>query len=246
MNTSADSLLRFAKIAEITYDNPDKAANKFKELNCDIVKFFDIHGAQAYLLIQHGTHVLSFRGTELKEPSDILADLTSGKNFEIDKLSGQAIGKVHVGFKKELDKLWPEIEKYVTDVRYLYVTGHSLGAAMATIAASRLHNKTVSLITFGSPRVGTKDFVENCKFLHYRVQNNCDDVTKVPLALMGFKHHGIHVYLDEQGIIRNYDTWQMIKDMIKSRITARGKGEKFIGLTDHFMANYIKKLSRTV
>lgn len=245
MNSSPDTFLRFAKIAEITYHNPDIAEAKFKEQGCDIIKFFDVDGAQGYLLNRFGSFILSFRGTEVSQPSDILADLKAGKNFEINKLTGRAVGKVHHGFKKELDKLWPEIEKQVVDIKYLYVTGHSLGAAMATIAASRLSDKIISLITFGSPRVGTKEFVNNCTFVHYRVQNNCDDVTKVPPTLMGYKHHGIHIYLDVNGTVRDYNTWQMIKDMIRSRIVSRIKRKRFIGLTDHFMGNYIKKLSAT-
>jgi len=41
-------------------------------------------------------HVLSFRGTEVSEPSDILADLKAGKNVE------PIGGKIHVGFKGEI------------------------------------------------------------------------------------------------------------------------------------------------
>ena len=43
-------LLVFAQIAEITYSNPKDSKNKFKALGYTIVEFFDIDGAQAYLL----------------------------------------------------------------------------------------------------------------------------------------------------------------------------------------------------
>ncbi len=122
-------LLIFANIAAITYEDPKTSKTKFKTLGYTIVEFFDIENAQAYLLKgSDGIHVLSFRGTEVTEPSDILADLKSGKNIE-------AIGgKIHVGFKGEINKLWPAIQKSVANINSLYVTGHSLGAAMATIA----------------------------------------------------------------------------------------------------------------
>ena len=239
-----ESLLRFAKIAKLTYEDPDIAKAHFKEIDCEIVKFFDVDDAQAYLLKQYGAYILSFRGTSSK--SDVLADIDAGKTFEIDKVSGVSVGKVHHGFKQELDKLWPEIYSHTSNISSLYVTGHSLGAAMATLAARRLYNKVLTVITFGSPRVGTQEFVNNCLFDHYRVQNNCDDVTKVPLLIMGFRHHGTHVYLDVNGKIRKFNIWQIIKDMIRSRIISRLKRKRFIGLTDHFMDNYISKLSKNV
>lgn len=232
-------LLKFANIAAITYDNPKDATKKFKAQGYDIVEFFNVKGAQGYLLKDsNDQHVLSFRGTEVSQPSDVLADLKAGKNIEA------AGGKVHVGFKGELDKLWPSIEKALANVDKVYITGHSLGAAMATIAASRIQNKVIALITFGSPRVGTSAFVNSLQVIHYRVQNNCDDVTKVPFRLMGFRHHGRHRYMNFYGEFRDLTGWQKIKDMIRSRRKARQKGEKFIGVFDHLMNNYIAKLNK--
>ena len=237
METS--QLLTFAHIASITYEDAKAAKPKFKALGYTVVEFFDIDNAQAYLLKgSDGTHVLSFRGTEVTEPSDVLADLTFGKNIE-------AIGgKIHVGFKGEINKLWPTLEKAMANIDSLYVTGHSLGAAMATIAAGRMQAKVIALVTFGSPRVGNKEFVNALKIQHYRVHNNCDDVTKVPFSLMGFAHHGTHVYMNYYGEFRNLTPWQQVKDMIRSRAKAYTKGQKFLGAYDHMMANYIAKLQK--
>jgi len=232
-------LLEFANIAQTTYDNPKTSKAKFKALGYSIVEFFDIDGAQAYLLTNGTITVLSFRGTEVTEKSDILADLKSGKNLEA------CGGKVHVGFKGEINKLWPTISKVLADnPGNLYVTGHSLGAAMATIAASRMQDRVTALITFGSPRVGNAEFVKSLTVEHYRVQNNCDDVTKVPFKLMGFAHHGTHKYMNFHGEFRDLTPWQQVKDMARSRLKARAKGQKYIGVFDHMMANYIAKLGK--
>lgn len=233
-------LLTFAKICEITYENPKTSTDKFKRLDFSIVNFFDHKGAQGYLLQNDVSkeYVLSFRGTEVTEPSDVLADLKVRKNAEA------SLGLVHRGFKKEIDKLWSLIINASADIDRLSVTGHSLGAAMATIAASRIQSKVEALVTFGSPRVGTKEFVNNLAVTHYRVQNNCDDVTKVPFLFLGFRHHGTHVYMNFHGELRTMTGWQRVKDMIRSRLKARLKGEKFIGVFDHLMANYIKKLEK--
>lgn len=234
-----NQLLTFAEIANITYEDAKAAKPKFKALGYTVVEFFDIDNAQAYLLKNSdGIHVLSFRGTEVSEPSDILADLKAGKNIE-------AIGgKIHVGFKGEINKLWPTLEKAVANIDSLYVTGHSLGAAMATIAAGRMQSKVIALVTFGSPRVGNKEYVACLTFPHYRVQNNCDDVTKVPFMLMGFAHHGTHMYINYHGAFRTLTPWQQVKDMIRSRAKAYIKGQKFLGAYDHAMANYIAKLQK--
>ena len=232
-------LLEFANIAQTTYENPKTSTAKFKALGYKIIQFFDIDGAQAYLLTNGTITVLSFRGTEVKEKSDVLADLEFGKNIEA------CGGKVHVGFKGEINKLWPSITATLADnPGNLYVTGHSLGAAMATIAASRMQDRVTALVTFGSPRVGNAEFVKSVAVEHYRVQNNCDDVTKVPFRLMGFEHHGTHKYMNFYGEFRDLSPWQRVKDMIRSRLKARAKGQKFIGVFDHMMANYIKKLEK--
>jgi triacylglycerol lipase len=238
METS--QLLLFANLSTITYEDPKQSKPKFKSFGFNVVEFFDIGGAQAYLLKDmNGMHVLSFRGTEVTQKSDILADLKAGKNIEA------CGGKVHVGFKGEINKVWPAIEKAIADVDKLYITGHSLGAAMATVAASRVQSKVTALITFGSPRVGDAEFVKSLTVEHYRVQNNCDDVTKVPFRLMGFRHHGTHKYMNFHGEFRDLTPWQRVKDMARSRMKARAKGQKYIGVFDHMMANYIAKLEKS-
>ena len=136
------------------------------------------------------------------------------------------------------------IIKAIANVGSLYVTGHSLGAAMATIASSRMQSKVTALITFGSPRVGNAEFVKSLNVEHYRVQNNCDDVTKVPFRFVGFRHHGTHKYMNYYGAFRDLTPLQRVKDMVRSRLKARSKGQKFIGVFDHMMANYIAKLEK--
>lgn len=86
------------------------------------------------------------------------------------------------------------IHKYwaYRDFRPLWLTGHSLGAALATVAAYRFMSIGVpvqGLITFGSPRVGTQIFTGYMlrRFIRagsrlnvIRFQNNNDGVTRIP------------------------------------------------------------------
>ena len=178
--------------------------------------------------------MLAFRGTEPTELSDLLADLNAIPR------GAMTHGLVHSGFRGEVDKIWDEIVKHHDKGhtgKTFYITGHSLGGAMATIATSRFEEFTQvkQLTTFGSPRVGTRKFVKNIATPHFRFVNNNDLVTKVPLALMGYKHHGQLQYINFYGNIRKLTAWQMIKDRWRG-----WKSGLLDGAADHGMDNYVR------
>jgi triacylglycerol lipase len=237
----------FAKMAQAAYLELKPGKIAFKELGYKVDKFYDIGGAEAYLVSNKEHRVLAFRGTEPKEKSDLLADLESGKNLE-------GTGKVHVGFKKYLNLLWPSITADISASKSklpMYVTGHSLGGAMATLAAGRLlasdylDAKPVALITFGSPRVGNAKYVNGtlADLTHYRVHNTNDAVPRVPTRWMGFRHQGTHIYLNYYGNIRNFHGWQLVKDQLRGRWKAIQKRQWFSDFYDHSMVNYVWKLN---
>lgn len=77
----------------------------------------------------------------------------------------------------------------------LYVVGHSLGGALATLCALDMKFtfklKDVRVYTFGSPRVGNKEFVDYFDWQvqeSFRMTHNRDIVPSVPLQIMGFRH----------------------------------------------------------
>ncbi len=149
--------------------------------------------------------VISFRGTEPDQVKDIVADAKFWRlSLEKDDRAatwGAGWGKVHRGFydahasvvgQKLLEKL-TEVEG--TDVG-IWVTGHSLGAALATLFTSRIlaqmergkRYRLMGLYTFGSPRVGNPDFAEKfdklAKQHNVAVQqfrNDQDVVTRIPV-----------------------------------------------------------------
>ena len=222
-----------AKLSRIAYEDGPEAKKQGKKLGFPGHEFFEYDGAQCHAFWNDDMFVLAFRGTEPDELSDVLADLNAIPR------GAMTHGLVHSGFRGECDNIWVDVSycQHLHQNRKLYITGHSLGAAMATIATSRFeeYTKVEQLTTFGSPRVGTRKFVKNISTPHKRFVNNNDIVTKVPLWLMGYKHHGVLQYINFYGNIRKLTTWQAIKDKWRGY-----KSGILDGALDHGMDNYVK------
>ena len=200
-------------------------------------KLIDKNGAQVLVAKNSKEIWFAFRGTEPSQMNDVAADLKISKNSAV---SG---GVVHSGFQEELDELWPAVLKELEannklkNPKKVYLTGHSLGAAMATIAATR--TEAECLYTFGSPRVGGKEFAKNLNCPHHRFVNNNDIVTKVPLKIMGFVHCGEERYFNAYGCERDPTYWQRWKDFFRGMWAGWKQGKIFDSLTDHGMDNYV-------
>ena len=228
---------KMAKLAGIAYLDEKPAKPKYKKLGYAGHNFIENDGAQCHAIWNDEEIVLCFRGTEPNEFSDILADL----NAWPDK--AQVGGRVHNGFQNELEKIWEDIIEIleVNKDKELYITGHSLGGAMATIAASRLKDEIEALYTYGSPRVGTRKFVKSFSNVeHYRHVNNNDVVTSIPLALMGYVHHCSPRYINYHGHIRPFTPWQRLKDKWRGRLASIKQWKPFDGASDHGMDYYIE------
>src|SRR6185369_11657761 len=98
-------------------------------------------------------------------------------------------GRVHHGFSSALKHTWGKVERLVEalDDKPLFLTGHSMGGALAVLAACRLAKlgrPPVATYTFGSPRVGDRAFCAGYRLPTYRVVNGLDLVPEMPLASM--------------------------------------------------------------
>ena len=234
----------FAKLSSIAYNNIKEAKSQAKKLGFTTVEFYEKDGAQAYRFMNKEDLVIACRGTQPTEFNDLKADLKALP------VMAETVGRVHIGFKTEVDDIWPMIEEDInrkTNVtKTLWFCGHSLGAAMATIMASRAKhnvelNDPVELFTYGSPRVGWREYCNSLNVIHHRWKNNNDIVTTVPLAVMGFKHHGECHYINAYGNVRNPTGWQMFKDRMRGMWMGIKKG-KIDNFGDHSMVEYIKYL----
>jgi hypothetical protein len=109
---------------------------------------------------------------------------------------------VHIGFNGGYNGVKAQLDPIIGDLRSRYpsaslmVTGHSLGGALAVLAAADLHTRlgiVEHLYTLGQPRVGNDKFAQWMTDLipnYFRIVHYADEVTHVPQSILGFKHAG--------------------------------------------------------
>lgn len=131
-----------------------------------------------------GQAFVAFRGTH--DLYDVLTDLNVGVR------TSHTGHPVHQGFYYAFDSVRQDLMRFVgglQGVTTLHCVGHSLGGAIATLAADYIRHAgtvaTVRLYTFGSPRIGQDMFAAKCTERvrsenMYRVYHKTDPVPMVP------------------------------------------------------------------
>lgn len=237
--------LLFGELSLISYLPEMEARKAAQRIGFKETTFFNRDGAQAYKFVSETDCVIACRGTEAHDWNDIKADADA-----VTAVS-ETVGRVHRGFKKEVDDLWPVIEKEITsNTLPLWFTGHSLGGAMATICAGRCKLSTIpstpeELYTYGSPRVGNRRYVNFTKITSYRWVNNNDIVAQVPPSWLGYRHTGTEMYLDFEGNLKKMTSLLRFVDGVKGFFSGliKWRVDQF---SDHSMFEYINSIHRLV
>ncbi len=232
--------LFLAEVSLISYMTPTECNIAAGKLGFLEGNFFDGDGSQAYWFQNEHDSVVVCRGTEPNDWNDIRADTNA-----LTALAETA-GRVHRGFKREVDDLWPALEEALkSNTRKIWFTGHSLGGAMATICSGRcllshIRSEPSGLFTFGSPRVGNKRYIHYAKFPHYRWVNNNDIVARVPPFWFGYRHSGQELYLDRNGALNNITGLKRIADRIQGFYRELTTKFRVDHLSDHSIFRYIE------
>jgi triacylglycerol lipase len=192
----------------LVYSGEDFVRSNFQRAGLHEVKFFSGESTQCFVASNQHFAIVAFRGSELPKPGEnsdfrgIFNDWMA--NFKFLPVEWDQGGKVHEGFKEALYEVWNDIANYLTNKlqnRKIWITGHSLGAALATLAADHCAN-VQGLYTFGSPSVGDIDFKNDFLANSYRFVNNNDIVTTVPPEDL-YPHVGELRYIDPDGRIHD-------------------------------------------
>ena len=151
---------------------------------------------EAYLATNTEFAVLAFKGTVPSEAWTVETDL----NVEFIQ---RRYGEVHEGFFDAFELMRPGIERDLKKLEVpVFVTGHSLGGALALIASVFLKDQEqlAACYTYGCPRVGDDRFVDRLfKTPVYRCVRHADIVPSLPLLGMGYRHYGDLRYLEDSG-----------------------------------------------
>jgi hypothetical protein len=202
-------------------------------------------GVAAFAAVRaDGATLLSFRGTQPDNYKNLITDLRANL-----VAWPESAGLVHDGFAIAVRVLKPKILEWIEraelDGSKLILTGHSLGAAMATLAATIWRPEW--LVTIGSPRVGDAAFVATVVATHkVRFVDCCDAVTEVPPEFGGYRHIIDPTYLTrDASVVENPDPSFVMVDRLHARIDYASlyawqvtKNVLVRDLADHAPVNY--------
>ncbi|KAM3498442.1 hypothetical protein MY10362_008239 [Beauveria mimosiformis] len=169
--------------------------------------------------------VVAFKGTDPMSFVDVTTDLTKNLVAANNLFPGCARCSIHNGFMRAFSSLRADLEQTLKaelakpgqESYRVVITGHSLGGAVATVAAPYLRTKGIAcdLYTYGSPRVGNQEFanlVTNDGNFSARITNGNDFVASVPfgsLVPLGLYAHTYPEYWYKDGLLgtaRGYET----------------------------------------
>ncbi len=217
---------------------------------------------QSFVFRKSNLIILVFRGSqELKDWQTNFSLQLKPFKLQAPKSPPPPSGKVHRGFQDAWASVERDVVNQIKDWQtvdtQLFVTGHSLGGALAALAAVSLETQGFhvdGLYTFGQPRVGDWEFVNklpvNFRQRSFRFVNNNDVVPLIPppFTLRNltrlYGHFGQLRYFNTFGkLLMKSTLWQRLPD----RVLGYLKGLSQSGLDavkDHYMEFYITNLQK--
>lgn len=163
-------------------------------------KSFDRSNVQGFWATAGSVALLAFRGT-----SNTGQWIRDARFFPVS----HPWGRIHAGFRDGVADVEQDLAFFDAVLKpstTIWITGHSLGGALALVAAARLKMKGFSsrLNTFGQPRVGLSGFADRFSVelpgSLYRFVNQSDIVTRLPPGLF-YSHTGILKRIVKPGVL---------------------------------------------
>ncbi|MEZ5943442.1 MAG: lipase family protein [Planctomycetaceae bacterium] len=209
-----------AQSCEIAYDPELEAGRQFKDLGFDRVRLISDKSMVGYLVFRGENCVIVFRGTDDKK--DWLANLNVQATQTED-------GEVHQGFHTAYQGLRSQIVTILEEEQpnRIWITGHSLGGALALLCANDLlkdpNRNIAGLVTMGQPSVVRGSFATNLddKLLgrYARYVHASDVVARIP---PNYQHIGSLVWFSPDGIKRSRP-----KRPVYGAVSAGGENDDF-------------------
>jgi triacylglycerol lipase len=148
-----------------------------------------------------GAIFVTFAGSDPLKIEDWITDFNAVKSPD----------DIHTGFEAAVEKVWPKIEAVIASPaapgQALFFGGHSLGGALAVLAAMRaaaeFKTQPTVVYTFGSPRTGGSTFFSDYPLGNstFRLVHGTDIVPTVPASQPGdYRHVGQSIQCQTDGI----------------------------------------------
>lgn len=212
-----NNALLLAAASNLAYENKTVCSKVTKDWGFDEFHFInsqDIENqenrkndTQGFVAANDKALLIAFRGTEN------IKDWMTNIKIEFDEV---VMGRVHHGFYSAAKHAWeqdiqPALRNFRTNQQPIWITGHSLGGALALMTAAMLQFEQSSglnphaVYTFGQPRIGNRAFAGKCNQAFgtraYRFVNNNDIVPHVPWGALklNYWHTEKSFYIDANG-----------------------------------------------
>lgn len=195
--------IELATCSSNAYLAPVFAEQELNKRGFTSVSTLNFGSSLGYVALIGDTAVIMFRGTNPPEIQDWFVNLNN-RSFKA------ADGPVHAGFWESYNSLHDQLVEVLRqkEPKRLWITGHSLGGALAVVCSYRMmteENRDIAgVMTFGQPRVGSKEFCShmesalNGRMVHF--VNESDVVPRVPPS---FGHFGSLVWYTGGAIRRS-------------------------------------------
>ena len=204
--------------------------------------------------------IVAFRGT--RSLRNFVTDIRARR---VPLFAGSE-AEVHEGFQQALDSVCDALQSSVEELLRtaedaqqrvptggpttprLWITGHSLGAALAKLFAIRCKLAIAGVYTFGEPRVGNAAFrdyydalLKSCTF---RVVDGEDFITRIPWLLALYRHSGTEIFYDSFcRVLIDPPWWAKAPSDVFGTWQEYHAGHRLALLADHHVSRYVALLS---
>lgn len=186
-----------SELSMLAFSEPPVINAALQRAGLEPAGVFDGPSTEAFAVLGEGFAVVAFRGTQTfllgRDPLTVLdsiaEDFLTDSRVALVPARRPAQGRVHRGFRGALDEIWDPLSELVARLRRddpdraIWLTGHSLGGALAILAASRLP-RVQGVYVFGAPHVGDARFRAGLPVRPVRFVHGSDLVTRVPATAL--------------------------------------------------------------
>ena len=183
------------------------------------------------------------------------------------RIGNEELGmEVHEGFLRALESVWERVAEAAGRMgagkRDLFFTGHSLGGALAMLAAAGWQEASGEspdatgklpvppkawMYSFGQPRVGNAGWArwydERLGTRSFRVVHAQDVVARVPWLLGLYRHAGTEIFHDALGMMHQNWPWWAKAPSDAAGLWLEWRRGKIALLGDHHVSTYVEMLN---